>query len=82
MKICNEKPFAFLYTAVVPPTSNASQLQKTVKSMLTEVLTFTWDNGVVHYTIDDSYSDESKKLIDLSIADFVGRMICIRHGAS
>jgi len=54
--------------------SSETPLEKTVKSVLTEVLTFAWENGVVHYTIDDSYSPKSKKLILKSIEDFVDRV--------
>jgi len=57
-----------------PVQSNDTQLKKTVKTILTEVLTFTWDKGVVPYTIDDTYSPRSKKLIQASIDDFEDRV--------
>ena len=59
--------------ATEAPPSKDTPLQKTVKSMLTEVLTFTWDSGVVPYNLDEAYSNDSKSLIDRSIADFMGR---------
>lgn len=55
-----------------PPSE--SPLKKTVESTLTEVLTFTWDNGLVPYKIDHSYSNQSRQLIQGSIADFVARV--------
>jgi len=63
----HEKPSA-------SPASSESPIKKAVKSTLTEVLTFTWDDGLVQYKIDQSYSPVARKLIHLSIADFVGRV--------
>jgi len=48
-------------------TSTESPIKKTVESTLTEVLTFTWDDGLVRYKIDPSYSLQSRKLIQRSI---------------
>ena len=60
------------HPASASPASSESPIKKAVKSTLTEVLTFTWDDGLVQYKIDQSYSPVARKLIHLSIADFVG----------
>ena len=60
------------HPASASPALSESPMKKAVKSTLTEVLTFTWDDGLVQYKIDQSYSPVARKIIHLSIADFVG----------